>query len=129
MRFAFLFRREDCAEAGCCMSHGRLRATGMQGAALVAITYVYFLIFAQFAFIRRLDALGISGEHLKSVMAAMAIGGILLSLLAPRLRLVSSPTRRLQVAFGIAGLAAFSTIGSLTVATALVVSFVIGAGL
>ena len=65
------------------MPHAKLRTSGVQGIGLIAITYVYFLIFAQFAFIHRLDALGISGSYLKSVMAAMAIGGILLSLLAP----------------------------------------------
>ena len=71
------------------MSFARLRNLGMQGVGLIAVTYVYFLIFAQFAFLHRLDALGISGAHLKSIMAAMALGGILLSLLAPRVRLLS----------------------------------------
>jgi hypothetical protein len=48
--------------------------------ALIAITYVYFLIFAQFAFLNRLAELGIADTHLKLVMSAMAIGGILFSL-------------------------------------------------
>ncbi len=65
------------------MLPGRLRSSGVQGIGLIAVTYVYFLIFAQFAFIHRLDALGIAGDHLKFVMAAMAIGGILLSLSGP----------------------------------------------
>ena len=63
-----------------------MRQTGWQGASLVAITYVYFLIFAQFAFLKRLADLGVAGTHLEAVMAAMAMGGILFSLLAPRLR-------------------------------------------
>ena len=50
----------------------------------MAITYVYFLIFAQFAFLKRLATLGIADSHLKVVMGAMAAGGILLSLLTPR---------------------------------------------
>jgi cbb3-type cytochrome oxidase cytochrome c subunit len=111
------------------MSFSRLRHSGVQGVALVAITYVCFLIFAQFAFLHRLDALGITGNHLKSVMAAMAIGGILLSLLAPRIKILPSPSRRLQLAFGIAGLAALATLLPLSPMSALVVSFLIGAGL
>ena len=70
---------------------GRLRPSGVQGIGLIAVTYVYFLIFAQFAFLHRLDALGIAGDHLKFVMAAMAIGGILLSLLAPRVAFLHRP--------------------------------------
>lgn len=111
------------------MSLARLRNSGMQGAALVAITYVYFLIFAQFAFLHRLDTLGIAGSHLKSVMGAMALGGILLSLLAPRISLLPSPVRRLQLAFLIAGCSAACTVAPLTPADAIFVSLLIGAGL
>ena len=108
---------------------GKLRTSGVQGIGLIAITYVYFLIFAQFAFIHRLDALGISGAYLKSVMAAMAIGGIMLSLLSPRISWIPSASRRLQLAFCVAGIAAFLTIASLTVVAAIAVSLLIGAGL
>jgi cytochrome c oxidase cbb3-type subunit 2 len=111
------------------MLFGKLRRSGGQGAALVAITYVYFLIFAQFAFLHRLDTLAITGTHLKSVMAAMALGGILLSLLAPRICLLPSPAGRLQLAFFIAGIAAAFTAAPLTPAAALAVSLLIGAGL
>lgn len=111
------------------MWFAKLRNSGVQGIALVAITYVYFLIFAQFAFLDRLDELGITGDHLKSVMAALALGGVLLSLLAPRLRMLPSPERRLQLALGLAGAAALSTLFSLTVVSAVLVSFLIGAGL
>src|SRR5579863_294785 len=124
--FAFVFKPAVCAKVGCRMLLTRLRASGIQGVGLVAVTYVYFLIFAQFAFIHRLDALGISDAHLKSVMAAMAIGGIALSLLAPRLNHFPSPIRRLQCAFGGAAVAAFLTITSLTLASAMVVSTLIG---
>ena len=34
--------------------HGKVRNSGWRGVSLVAITYVYFLIFAQFAFLKRL---------------------------------------------------------------------------
>src|ERR1019366_10548529 len=90
-------RRSACAEAGWPMCPSSWRTSSWQGVALVAITYVYFLIFAQFAFIQRLAALGIEGTHLKIVMAAMAIGGILFSLLTPRLKLWPSPNLRLRI--------------------------------
>jgi len=73
------------------MSRGNWLKSGWQGASLVAITYVYFLIFGQFAFLKRLATLGIAGEHLTAVMAAMATGGVLLSLLTPRIKLWASP--------------------------------------
>ncbi|WP_348263066.1 cbb3-type cytochrome c oxidase subunit II [Telmatobacter sp. DSM 110680] len=107
----------------------KLRKSGVQGVGLIAVTYVYFLIFAQFAFIHRLDALGITGAHLKSVMAAMAVGGILLSLLAPRVSSLASASRRMQLAFCVTGIAALLTLVPLTVTAAIAVSFLIGAGL
>ena len=78
------------------MLRGDRHTSGWQGACLVAITYVYFLIFAQFAFLRRLASLGVTGAHLTAVMAAMAIGGIFVSLAAPRLSLWPSPNLRLR---------------------------------
>ena len=63
------------------------RLGGWQGVSLVASTYVYFLIYAQFGFLRRLADLGVTGNGLKLVMATMAMGGIGSSLLTPRLRL------------------------------------------
>ena len=47
------------------MSLTKLRTSGVQGVGLIAVTYVYFLIFAQFAFIHRLDTLGIAGASLE----------------------------------------------------------------
>jgi cbb3-type cytochrome c oxidase subunit II len=107
----------------------KLRTSGIQGVGLIAVTYVYFLIFAQFAFLHRLDTLDIAGAHLKMVMAAMAAGGILLSLLTPRFKQFSSPVRRLQIAFSITAAAAFLTIAPLTLSSSVAVSFFIGAGL
>lgn len=103
--------------------------SGWQGASLVAITYVYFLIFAQFAFIARLASLGLAGAHLKAVMAAMAVGGVLFSLLAPRLRILFSPDLRLRVGFVISCAAAFLSLLPLGLVAAIAVSFLIGAGL
>jgi cytochrome c oxidase cbb3-type subunit 2 len=103
--------------------------SGWQGASLVAITYVYFLIFAQFAFLKRLAAFGVADTHLKSVMAAMAVGGILLSLLTPRLNIWSSANLRLRAGLSASGIAAFLVLLPLGFAAAIAVSFLIGAGL
>jgi cytochrome c oxidase cbb3-type subunit 2 len=111
------------------VSHARQGSVGWQGACLVAITYVYFLIFAQFAFLTRLADLGVAYVHLKAVMAAMAAGGILLSLLAPRLNCWPSPTLRLRAGLCASGLAAFLALLRLNFAAAAAVSFLIGAGL
>src|ERR1035437_5141490 len=85
MALAFWFRQSVFAKVGWPMLRGKWLQSGWQGASLVAITYVYFLIFAQFAFLQRVAILGVAGRHLTAVMAAMAAGGILLSLLTPRL--------------------------------------------
>ena len=61
----FSFRRLVFAKAGWpCRALDTARS-GWQGASLVAITYVYFLIFAQFAFLKRLATLGISWHSLE----------------------------------------------------------------
>jgi mono/diheme cytochrome c family protein len=107
----------------------RAFARGWRGIALIAILYIYFLIFAQFGFLTRLAALGIGGNGLKVVMAAMAAGGILFSLFAPRIRLASDPALRLRMGLGTSAAAALLTLAPLNIAAAVVVAFSIGAGL
>jgi hypothetical protein len=46
----------------------RIQYCGWQGACLVAITYSYFPIFAQFAFLKRIANFGLAGPHLKTVI-------------------------------------------------------------
>ena len=111
------------------MSRGRSRTSGWQGASLVAITYVYFLIFAQFAFLKRLSSLGVAGTHLTAVMAAMAIGGILFSLLAPRISSFASPALRLRAGLFASSAAAFLSLLPLGLSASIALSFLIGAGL
>jgi cytochrome c oxidase cbb3-type subunit 2 len=106
-----------------------VRQSRWQGASLVAITYVYFLIFAQFAFLKRLASLGLADDHLKAVMAAMAIGGILFSLLTVRLSLWTSPNLRLRAGLLASGAAALLSLLPLGLAATFGVSFLIGAGL
>lgn len=111
------------------MQRAKNGSSGWQGACLVAITYVYFLIFAQFAFLKRLAELGIADAHLKDVMAAMAMGGIFLSLFAPRCVLWPSVSLRLRAGFLASGIAAFLTLLPLTFAGAAAVSLLTGTGL
>jgi cbb3-type cytochrome oxidase cytochrome c subunit len=110
------------------MSRLNVRQSGWPGVCLVAITYVYVLIFAQFAFLKRLAEPGIADAHLKVVMAAMAAGGILLSLLAPWPMFGPTPRLRLQAALSVCGVAALLTLFPLTVGASIAVSFLIGAG-
>jgi len=111
------------------MLRGNIRRSGWQGASLVAITYVYFLIFAQFAFLKHLANLGIADAHLKTVMAAMAFGGILFSLLVPRLSLWPSPNLRLRVGLVVSGVAALLSLLPLNLIESVATSFLIGTGL
>jgi len=111
------------------MLFGKTRSSGWRGAALIAVTYVYFLIFAQFAFLTRLGHLGIEDTQLKAVMAAMALGGILLSLLTPRIRLWPAPAMRLQIGFMTCAVAALLALLPMRTGAAMAVAFLIGAGL
>ena len=103
--------------------------SGWRGVFLVSITYVYFLIFAQFAFLKRLAELDIGNTDLKAVMAAMAVGGILFSLLAPRLTLFPSPALRIRVGLIVCSGAAILTLFPLGFSGSIAVSFLIGTGL
>ena len=105
------------------------RLEDWRGAALVAITYVYFLIFAQFGFLKRLAGLGIEGNGLKAVMSAMAAGGILASLLAPRIGRGGSAHRRLQIAFSGCAVAAGLAVARMNFVESLTVAFLIGSAL
>jgi cytochrome c oxidase cbb3-type subunit 2 len=105
------------------------RLLGWRGASLIAITYVYFLIFAQFAFLKRLAELGIADAHLKTVMGAMALGGIAVSLLAPRLTLWPSPGLRIRLGLTACGVAAVLTVLKLGLVGGIAVSSLIGCGL
>jgi cbb3-type cytochrome c oxidase subunit II len=108
---------------------------GWRGVALVAITYIYFLIFAQFAFLQRLAELHIADAHLKAVMAAMAFGGILFSLVTPRAEtakrrsLFTTPGHRLQLALSASAAAALLTLLPLNLPAAIAIAFFIGSSL
>ena len=107
----------------------RHRRSGWRGVALVAVTYVYFLIFAQFAFLSRLAELNLGETSLKIVLAAMAVGGILFSLLTPRVNFIPSPVHRLRLAFAACATAALFCLLPLGILAATALAFLIGAGL
>jgi len=80
-----------------------------RGVVLIACTYIYFLIFAQFGFLKRLTELGL-GEALTPVMGAMAAGGVLASLFGQQALRRWGPATRLRAGLlGCALAAALST--------------------
>jgi cytochrome c oxidase cbb3-type subunit 2 len=102
---------------------------GWKACLLIAATYFYFLIFAQFAFLARLARWTTSDTSLKSAMGAMAVGGILFSLLTPRIGLRCPVRSRVQLSLTVSAFAAFASLLKLNFALALALSFVIGASL
>ncbi len=108
---------------------GTTPRSGWQGIVLITGTYTYFLIFAQFGFLKRLDALGLSDAHLKAVMAAMAIGGILASLAAAWVRVEGNSVSRLQAGLLGCALAAALTVLPMGLAGALALAALIGISL
>ncbi len=113
----------------------KLRMDGWRGVCLIALTYVYFLIFAQFAFINRLSELGITTKlgtantHLQTIMGAMALGGIAFSLLAGSLPSLVEAPGRMRTSLAGCSLAAFSINLPLGFGDSVVVAFIIGAAL
>jgi cytochrome c oxidase cbb3-type subunit 2 len=107
----------------------RAELRGWRAAALVAAVYIYFLIFAQFAFLQRLAALGFAGDCLNFAMASMAIGGMLASLLAPiRFRRANSASR-LRLAMGGCALSALLSLLPLELWSAVAVAAAVGISL
>ncbi len=104
-------------------------ASGWRGISLVATTCVYFLIFAQFAFLNRLGQLGIADANLQIVMAAMAFGGIGFSLLPSLKPFQALPRLRLQISFLLCAAAAALTRLPLDLPAAIALALLIGAGL
>jgi cbb3-type cytochrome c oxidase subunit II len=122
------FRESVFAEAGSSMRDDVVGG-GWRGVVLIAAVYIYFLIFAQFAFLARLAEFGIAGNALNLVMAAMASGGILLSLLTPRISAMQSPALRLRLGLALSASAALLTLAPLQGIMATIVAFLIGAGM
>ena len=82
-----------------------------RGVLLIAGTYIYFLIFAQFGFLNRLAELRIGQVTLTPIMAAMAAGGILSSLFGQHLLHSWTPATRLRA--GLVGCAVAAGLSAL----------------
>lgn len=65
---------------------------------LVACVFFYFLVFAQFAFLRRIETADTGHQWLQPTMALMGFGGVAGSLLAWRFAARSPRTQRLRLA-------------------------------
>lgn len=102
---------------------------GWRGAVLVASTYAYFLIFAQFAFLSRLAERGLAASAVQPVMAAMALGGICTSLLAPLLTGRVKPGVAVRTGYALCAISALLTLLPFSITGALPIAFMIGAGL
>lgn len=102
---------------------------GWPGIVFIACTYIYFLIFAQFGFLKRLAQLGLAETTLPLVMGGMAIGGIGMSLLAPRATLWNCPRCRLQTALVGCILTALWSLLPLNLLTSVAIAFGIGLSL
>jgi len=102
---------------------------GWEGILFLAATYAYFLIFAQFGFLSRLSELGIGQSELKPILAAMALGGVAMSLLVPRTPFWTCPKCRLQTGFLGCAWAAGLSLLPLGRVTAMGVSLIIGLSL
>ncbi len=103
--------------------------SGGRGVLLIGCTYVYFLIFAQFGFLKRLGELHIGIDSLTPVMAAMAVGGVLSSLFGQRILRRFHPTARLRAGLLGCALAAALTLLPLTPFAAGCVAALIGVAL
>ncbi len=105
------------------------RIGGWRGTALIAVTYVYFLIFAQFAFLARLAGLGVAAGALRPIMAMMAIAGILFSFITARLSEHFGATVLLRTGFALCGGAAALSVLPFAAQGAIFIALLIGAGL
>ncbi|MBV9127696.1 MAG: cbb3-type cytochrome c oxidase subunit II [Verrucomicrobia bacterium] len=79
---------------------------------IVAAVYIYFLIFAQFAFLRLAQAAGLTGPQLRLVMGCMGGAGIGGSIVAARVFAETRAKRLLLAGFTGSAVAALSALGA-----------------
>jgi cytochrome c oxidase cbb3-type subunit 2 len=78
-------------------------ARAASGVVAIAAAYVYFLIFAQFAFVKLVQAEHLNQDGLRIVMACMGIAGICASLVAGRVFRPESRAQRVGLITGFTG--------------------------
>lgn len=100
------------------------------GVVIIASVYIYFLIFAQFAFLRLVQTDGLGTIQIRLVMGAMAVAGVATSLTVSRFCLSAENLRRLLlIGFSLCGLASLASLQGHGMMPRCGVSALIGAGL
>jgi len=99
--------------------------TGATGVVAIAATYVFFLIFAQFAFLDRLREV-LNASQVRVAMGAMGIAGLLASLATASLLARLGSRTILRSAYGFAAVTAILSVYSRSFATLLPVAALIG---
>lgn len=95
----------------------------------VAAVYVYFLLFAQFGFLKAVQAaLGGGTEVIRPIMAVMGLAGVGGSVLAARLFAEQNGRRGLNVGFGLCAAAAAGSMGANSLGEFSGVAFLVGLG-
>jgi len=61
------------------MTTETIKARPVVAVVLIAVTFFYFLVFAQFAFLHRMDALGVDDRTMQAALGVMAAGGVVAS--------------------------------------------------
>jgi len=79
------------------------------GIVVIAATYIYFLIFAQFAFLHLAQSAGLAPNALRATMASMAISGIASALATGQWFRKCRPRRLLLTGFFVSALAAIAS--------------------
>ena len=108
------------------IGNGAAVARDVRGMLAVAATYVYFLLFAQYGFLRLLASRGAGPAELAPVLAAMGLAGLTVSLAAARLLVGSTSTRLLRAGFTGAALAALLALAAESPGVMLAIAVLIG---
>ena len=101
----------------------------VSGIVTIIAVYIYFLIFAQFAFLRLVQADGIGGSEIRWVMGAMAMAGVLTSLVIARVFRETNARRLLLAGFAVCGISAMLSLAGHGLWIRTGISALIGLGL
>ncbi|WP_438480582.1 hypothetical protein [Oleiharenicola lentus] len=97
--------------------------------ASVTLTYVYFLVFAQFGFLKAVTEAGTTAASMKVIMACMGLAGMGGSALAAKGYSVQKAVSRLITGYAICAAAAAVSLAPQSFALFLVVAVLVGLGL
>lgn len=97
------------------------------GVIAITVTYVYFLLYAQFGFVSYVKQYFPDPIHTEKCMGAMGLGGLLFSILAATLLRTRSPGQLLATAFAGCSISALITLVHASVPVFIIAAFLIGA--